>query len=111
MAFRDIVARVMEVAPDQRLPDSEVRKSKPGLQAYLETLSESELAKLQTLMYLGRDRDPSGDIQALHRDLVKVTHGREDLVRTLVEKVPLRDYLAEGLKVARDTGYDIEQPF
>jgi hypothetical protein len=82
-----------------------------ALYGHLETLSEEDAYKLQSLMYLGRmqwDRDR--DVHDWHEELAGVTPDADNAIQTLVEK-PLSEYLAAGLRRAREDGTDLEGPF
>lgn len=77
------------------------------LKAYLAMLAEKQLRNLEALVYFGRgDED---DILWLHQHLRSVGPTREDVERTIVEKIPaLSRYLQNTLSRAEKLGIDIE---
>lgn len=79
------------------------------LREYLNSLSESDVEKLQTIMYVGRDED---DVPKLHQYLKRNTVDKDDAIRTIMGKGgALHIYLAEGLKVAASQRADLDSPF
>ena len=79
------------------------RPAVEALEAYLEGLSDSEVARIQTLMYAGRDND--ADFKGLHKHL---RCDKEDAIQTISEKAPLGDYLADGLALAQKNFVDLD---
>lgn len=80
------------------------------IKLYLESLPETELRKLQTLVYFGRGDDD--DIFSLHEHLTSVSPTREDVIRTVVEKAPaLSTYLLTALRRVERSGIDIDGSF
>jgi hypothetical protein len=87
----------------------EPRPAEDQLKKYLEGLQTSDVMKLQTLMYAGRDQE---DIPELHLHLKDNAVDKNDTMRTMMGKgsdLPL--YLAEGLKEAASQRVDIDRPF
>lgn len=127
MAFVDIAAHVVTLANARNAEDAQLKKkhgltngltlgsaggnaymaeSRPAEQAlktYLESLDEPTLLKLEAVMYGGRNNNPN------FRDLKdEVSDDSEGAIRTMLEKTPLGDYLAEGLVLARQKFIDLE---
>jgi hypothetical protein len=94
---------VLEAA---RLSD---QRWKQPLREYLESLSEEQLLKLQTVMYVGRDRQ--SDIRAVHRTMLLHKPTREDLIRTLSEKPSMGMYLTRGWETLLNSDLDPEGQF
>ena len=85
------------------------RPAKQALKEYVQSLSDDDVMKLQTLMYAGRDDDR--DIPGLHEYLADNTRGRGDAIMTMTDKWPLPEYLLGGLAIADGAGVDIEGRF
>lgn len=79
------------------------RPAKAALRAHLEGLDEAVVLKLEAVMYGGRDKNPN--FRGLAQQL---SHNKSDAVRTMMEKSPLGDYLAEGLVLAQRSYVDLE---
>jgi hypothetical protein len=79
------------------------------LREYFESLPEEQLLKLQTVMYVGRDRQ--SDIRSVHRAMLQHKQTKEDLIRTLSEKPSLGAYLARGWEILLNSDLDPEGPF
>ncbi len=90
---------------DQYLKATQFLSSK--MKVYLAELSERQLRNLETLIYFGRgDED---DLVWLHAHLKSVSPTREDVVRTIIEKIPaLSRYLQSALSSAHRLGMDID---
>ena len=86
----------------------EPRPARDELNGYLESLSKSEVEKLQTLMYAWGNEDA---IHELHRDLKNNTLDRDDAIQTMMGKGSRHLDLAEGLKVAASQSVDLDEPF
>lgn len=127
MAFVDVVNKVVQLAKAWGAEDEQLKKkhgvedglrvgspegfaymaaprpAQGALKAYLESLDEATVLKLQAVMYGGRDRNPD------FRDLKdQVSDGKEDAIETMISKKPLGDYLAEGLVLAQRNFVDLE---
>jgi hypothetical protein len=76
------------------------------LRLFLSGLDEETVLRVQTLYYLGRDRED--DPARLHSHLSK---SREDAVWTLLEKMPLDRYLGEGLEMLKELGAHPDSPW
>jgi hypothetical protein len=79
------------------------RPAADELAQFLHTLSDAHVLRLQTLMYAGRDRD--ANLTKLHKEL---SCTREDAIRTICEKAPLDEYLADGLVLAQRRFLDLD---
>lgn len=71
-----------------------------ALREFLEGLAAADAIKLQTVMYYGRDGGET-DIHKLHRHLRIHTRDSSDAIETMLEKVPLGEYLTAGLRGSR----------
>ena len=80
------------------------------LLSYLKSLPEEKLRKLETLMYYGRGE--VDDIPYLHEHLKTTSHTKDDVIRTIREKIRvLPEYLKNAIRRARESNIDIEEPF
>lgn len=80
------------------------------LKTYLNTLPEEQLRKLETLMYFGRGE--VDDIPYLHEHLKTTSKTKDDVIRTIREKIKaLPDYLTNALRRADESGIDIDESF
>jgi len=86
---------------------ADVNKADQVLAAFLRTLSDDTLQRLQALMYSGRQGDtsaPANKAEFLARNQTK-----EEIVRTICEKRPALDaYFTTALQRAKAEGFDIE---
>jgi Protein of unknown function (DUF3775) len=85
------------------------RPAKAELKKYLMSLPDEIVFKLQTLMYFGRGDDP--DLHGFHKSLKEQTPTKGDAIRAMMEKAPLGEYLANGLRLASAHGIDVEGTF
>lgn len=77
------------------------RRLRDGLLA----LPEDVLRKVQAVMYVGRDDD---DYDVLLRILRRETHKVRAL--TVAAKLPLVEYLVDGIRLIDEQGIDLERP-
>jgi len=80
-----------------------------AVEEYLKTLPAEDVFKLQTLMYLGRDGDDN--IHEFHRAIVGTDLKPAHAIDTITSKLPLAEYLTDGLERAREMGVDLEASF
>ena len=85
------------------------QKWKLPLGKYFEPLSEEDVLKLQTIMYVGRDRE--ADIRAVHRAMRQQKRNKADAIRTMLEKPSLGMYLARGWQILLNSDLDPEGQF
>ena len=97
------VLSASDLAVLAQAPESPVRRA---LRSHLQTLTDSDLFKLQSLMYAGRDQ---GDPVSTHMDIMSRTRDRLDAQETLLSKVPLAEFLKRGLEVAKQRGTDLDR--
>lgn len=135
MSFIEIVNKVTSLA-DQETIEDENLKSKHGLELgisrgdpaseaylaearakpsvlknYLSTLSPEVLAKLETVMYFGRDPgDVHGnDIGEYHARLHDGALVKDDIIRNLTDKTPaLKHYFNEAKRKSETLSLDLE---
>lgn len=86
------------------------------LKAYLQERSQLELLALESVMYMGRDRDPDRpEIDGVLADFQFAAHeqeARERALDKLLEKTPaLADYLRSGVLVVEAWGLTFDQLF
>jgi hypothetical protein len=60
----------------------------------------------EKFMYASRDGDTR--VHELHQEL---DHGKEDAIRTILEKTPMGEYLAHGLILAQRNFINLEGPW
>jgi hypothetical protein len=91
---------------EQTPAGQEIVKAHRALVAYMSTLELKDLMMLETVMYLGRDKDydkfltPSEIYDDYHKYISKqITRIKEAEINQLTEKVPLADYLRDGLTI------------
>lgn len=84
------------------------------LDRFLRRLTLDDLRKLQTLVYLGRDKELSraAEIRDLHEEVTSVSGDAESVRRMIEEKsLLLASYLRDAVALAQELGIDIELPF
>lgn len=81
------------------------------LEALLRSLQEDQVYRLLLLMYLGRGDFDTYDLKAAYAYLKETFQEPEHAISQLLEKVPLPDYLADGLDALRNQGLDPEHLF
>lgn len=95
-------------ATELRTENLEEAPERKVLREYMASLPEEVVLKLQTLMYVGRDRWP---FSKMHAHLKSQTPDSADAIRTMVEKTPLGSYLEAGIAIADDWEQDLEGSF
>ncbi len=78
-------------------------------EAYLKTLSDEAVMKLQTLMFVGKDKHLN--ISKVHENLQGLTANRHEAIRAMTSKVPLGEYLEKGLEIAAKQGMNLDADF
>ena len=79
------------------------RPSERALREYLDSLDEPTVLKLEAVMYGGRDKNPN------FRELKdEISDGKEEAITMMCEKMPLGNYLMEGLVLAQKNFIDLE---
>jgi hypothetical protein len=84
---------------------SAARPTEQRLRQYLEGLDEQNVLKLEAVMYGGREKD--ADFRGLKEHLSAT---KEDAIETRLGKMPLGEYLIEGLVLAQQKWIDLEGP-
>lgn len=93
---------------------NEARGVTKPLEDYLNGLSESELAHIETIMYFGRDgKDVHGnDLAWFRKHLEQNRTSPSDIVRNIVEKYgALPDYFSSAVQKAEEERIDLNQDF
>ncbi|RBP88973.1 uncharacterized protein DUF3775 [Cytobacillus firmus] len=83
-----------------------VKAEKEALESYMASLSFDDIKMLQTIMYLGRDRDYDNDMtpEEIYNDYLESFNQRgwktkNIETRQMTQKLPLSDYLNTGLEI------------
>jgi hypothetical protein len=100
--------RLAELRRSDRTEDNdaypeEMRPAAQELLAHLEGLPPSDARRLLALMYFGRGDD--ADLLRLEEELI---HDEDDAIFSMFEKVPLPEYLRNGVTRAGQLGIDLE---
>ena len=85
------------------------RPEREKLRVYLESLSLENLAKLETVMYIGRGDDD--DIHSMYRHLIGLFSDKKRVADDMIQKTPLGDYLEAGLRRAAEQDLDLDGSF
>lgn len=79
------------------------RPAEDALQAALKKLDLPMLRKIEAVMYAGREDD---DVLMTHRHLHK--DDQPITAHVIASKLPLAEYLADGLRLVREQGVDLD---
>lgn len=134
-SFEQLVFEIISLAQERHFEDEQkelkskkktslhddlsfLRKRSPAEQALLNRLNQTtheEAEKLEDLMYLGRDSSCGEKIENLsdfQRHRHSGPHGdHQAAIMQIFEKLPLAEYLKDGLEKARSIGLDLESSF
>jgi hypothetical protein len=121
MEFSEIIERVAFLAderkqecqsqPEEAASDLEKWLPKPGkkeleLEAFLKTLRAGEVYMLATVMYLGRGDFGTAGLLDYYAATSDTFHAPSRAIGQMVEKVPLGDYLRQGVEKLTQAGID-----
>lgn len=129
MPFSDTAKRVIDLATTiRRYWDAELPKRHPSyplvkagedsgppppeeaeLRGLLQSLPSEDLYKLLALMYLGRGDFNATGFESMVHELRGPFPDRDRVIRQMMSKGPLAEYLADGLHELADHGLDIDK--
>jgi hypothetical protein len=97
----------IEIMEFEKTPAGQkIRQAELALEQYMTNLSFDDVKMLQTVMYLGRDRDYDQSLSshAIYSDYLQYLgingwNSKEIEINQMTEKVPLADYLRNGLEI------------
>jgi hypothetical protein len=78
-------------------------------EAYLKTLPDDVVMKLQALMFAGKDKHLN--ISRVYEELKPLTRDKDEAIRAMTSKVSVAEYLEKGLVIAEQHGLDLEAEF